>query len=575
MSVRTTSKAFAAAILLLVLGGLACNNRPQANQLQTSATSGPSSQAQSVQLAQGTPKATAPPLPSPPVTVRDLDTIAKEVVVDVGAVQATHTRGKTGPVFVFEEFHTSRVGQLRIAVMLLRLHEKYGLKTIGLEGTVQSPRPLDATWFHNAGGKDAQDAREDVAVRMLAEGEISSPEFMALVFPAIEVHGIEVSEEVSVEQPQGNPLSFYLVSIAEKLADPADLKKVETSLRDAKELEAAGKKEEAKKKNKEAFEYLLTAHPWVRERYQRLTDASSPTSLETMKQLVADIKAKGAELRLTIPDRIQQQLEKHQRFSELRDSASVTMARRVGELARTATGGPVAMVIGAAHSDHVTRLLHESDVSYALIRPDPINPDYGQMSIEQFGRKHKQQWARTSEGTLGKLLNGRFKPPVFITTATAKSAADANLACMLIARAARSGKNVPGDVRGQLTDLPGLDIDWQSFERDGNDVIFCMRLTGTDGAQKEVWARVGAVSSPQRARTIEEKLRQAIADLGGSGGKIPPRDPPGSSAAAKDEGPGDGKRNGIVISRIGPSTLAMYADSKADVVRVGGISKSE
>ena len=51
--------------------------------------------------------------------------IANDIVKDVGSVGEIYSNGKQGFVFVFEEYHTSRVGRLQIAVMLTRLHEKY------------------------------------------------------------------------------------------------------------------------------------------------------------------------------------------------------------------------------------------------------------------------------------------------------------------------------------------------------------------------------------------------------------------------------------------------------------------
>jgi hypothetical protein len=76
-------------------------------------------------------------------------------------VQKAVSAGQAGPIFIFEEFHTSRIGQLQIAVMLLRLHDKYGLKKIGLEGAINSGRPLDAAWFHKMGGQQSTQQRED------------------------------------------------------------------------------------------------------------------------------------------------------------------------------------------------------------------------------------------------------------------------------------------------------------------------------------------------------------------------------------------------------------------------------
>jgi hypothetical protein len=52
----------------------------------------------------------------------DISLIAKKIAEEVGSVKNINLKGTKGPIFVFEEFHTSRVGQLQIAIMLLRLH---------------------------------------------------------------------------------------------------------------------------------------------------------------------------------------------------------------------------------------------------------------------------------------------------------------------------------------------------------------------------------------------------------------------------------------------------------------------
>jgi hypothetical protein len=547
MSARVIRSALAAGAVFLACFCLACNRRSA-----------------------GEPQADKPQADNA------LEILAKEVAQEVGSVQATDARGTAGPVIVFEEFHTSRVGQLQIAIMLLRLHERHGLKIIGLEGTLKADRPLDATWFHNAGGKDARDAREDTAVRMLGEGEISSPEFMALLFPGIEVYGIEVPAEAKVGSPEGNPLVVYLVSIAEKLVTQADLRKTNELLREANVLEQDKKVEAARKKRDEAFDHLLTAHPWLRDHHTPSAKAATPTSLAVLRRQAEEIKAKAGELGLNIPDKTRQQFDQYLAFLAARDHASDTMVGHVTTLAKSSGGKPLAMVIGAAHTERVTQLLREANISFALVRPDPLHPEYGQMPFAQFERKHHLQWARTSPGTLGRLLNvpekGKHKPPAIIETAPGKAYVNATFASIRIARAARAGTRVE-DLRPQLTDLPELRIDWQSFERDGGDVLFRMWLKGTDDrTEKEVWARVGAVNSPHQARSLEEKLKQQIADLGGNRGKLPPRDPPNNTKPVKDEGPGDGKRGEVVVARTGPSELAVFAESKAVLNDVGRLS---
>jgi len=134
----------------------------------------------------------------------DPASVARGVAQEVGLVGKAVV-GPRGPVYVFEEFHTSRVGQLQIAIMFLRLYDRHGLRVLGQEGVLQRPEPLNATWFHKMGGHAAGRTREDVAVRMLAEGEIRAGEFMALLFPDFRVFGTEDQDYNVQLKEQVNP----------------------------------------------------------------------------------------------------------------------------------------------------------------------------------------------------------------------------------------------------------------------------------------------------------------------------------------------------------------------------------
>src|SRR5271157_3237553 len=208
---------------------------------------------------------------SPPARKVSATPIAQEISTGVGVIQKTSDAGTKGPMFVFEEVHTSRVGQLQIAIMLLRLHDKYGLKKLGLEGGIWSGRPLDSKWYHNLDGGGARSEKEDVAVRLVAEGEISSSELMAMLFPDVEVYGVEDAAQYGQAPTKGSPEFEYLLAISEKSLSNSDLSKVAALLK--------------QKKNKQAFEYMLTADPWVKEQYDSLRTSSNVSSEQLVDRL--------------------------------------------------------------------------------------------------------------------------------------------------------------------------------------------------------------------------------------------------------------------------------------------------
>ncbi len=168
---------------------------------------------------------------------------------------------------------------------------------------------------------------------------------------------------------------------------------------------------------------------------------------------------------------------------------------------------------------------------------------------------------------------------------SARSYASMQLASIIIAEAARGGKKIPDNVWGSLTKLPGITINKGSFVVDGHGVVYSAILLTPDGGSKEVWARVATVSNKGEARSLEQKLRQSIADLergagpaaaAGGSNMPPPRDPPSEDTpAAKDEGPGDYEKDGAegkrIVERINDEVVAVYGENKDMVTKMGKI----
>ena len=488
--------------------------------------------------------------------------IAKEIVVDVGTIGETYTAGKRGPVFVFEENHTARAGQLQIAVMMLRLHDHFGLKEIALEGMIQRPRPLDGSWFHQAGGATAGSHREDVAVRMLSEGEISAAEFMTLLYPDIKVYGTEISRlyDVKLDSLTTNPLVGYLYYIAAKDLTQAEIRKVNR-------LADQGKVDEAR-------ELIFNSDPWVKRHYEAIIDTSGVVSIEALIGRIHDIQRKARSENVSIDPVVKAEMDNLLQFYEAAGKRSDVLVEYASTMNTVAANEPVAVNIGAAHTERVLHLLKEKGISYVQITPRAFTPRPGVSTIGAYKRKTDGQWARISPGTLGHLLNTPRKPKPVIEDPGAKSYANMNFAAILLAAIARDEENLESEeVWRQIATLPELRVDRESVTQDGYDVIFRAWLKNTQGREKEVWARVGSLDTPVQARSIEDKLKQAIRDLdGGFNDIIPPTPPPPNSQPVDNEGPGDGKRNGQVINRLNPKTVAVFGNDQKTVLQVGQIS---
>lgn len=493
---------------------------------------------------------------------------AQTVSAGVGVVKKSSNEGTRGPVYVFEEVHTSRIGQLQIATMLLRLHDKYGLKNIGLEGGIWSGHALKADWYRNLGGAATKDEAEDVAVQLVAQGEFSSSELMAMLFPDIHVFGLEDALQYQESTKfKGSPELGYLLAISEKSISEGDMIKVETLLKE--------------KNTEKALDLMLNADPWVKAQYDSLK-ASSTLSSEQMANRLRGIQDKARRVGASVSPQVAQDLASELHFFTTASARSDTMVKNTIQVADDHGGFPAAMIVGAAHADRVVSLLTQKGVSFALIRPIDLDSKEASMTTAEYERKVEGKWARNRPGTLGHVLNSQRKPPPVVERVTGQSYASMQYASLILARRARSGGSFPGDVLLQLAALPGFRIDKQSLEKDGNDVIFHAWLMQDDGREKQVWARVGTVPFTG-TQTLEQKLKNAIQTLkgGGGGGKD------GGGGVHKThsddeelpEGPdsrlaNDIEHDGTTITRVGIDALAVFGSSREEVRKIGEISTS-
>ncbi|MBM9519868.1 hypothetical protein JWG39_08565 [Desulforhopalus vacuolatus] len=430
----------------------------------------------------------------------DIESVAKEIAEGVGNVGNIYSDGEKGQVFVFGEYHTSQIGRLQTAVMLDRLYRKHNVKIIGLEGAMQTAQPISGDWFHNAGGDAAKTRREEVAVMMLSDGEINSAELMELVYSNVEVYGIELPDEYGVTlDVERSPRIMYLIAIAEKYSfSQAQIKEINDLI--------------GQEKITETFELMLNADPWTKKYYAAINDGSYTSTRELVEQ-IDEIKERAHELNVQIDTKVAEEMEETRKFFDVASQRSRTMVDYVAEnLIAKASGNPVAMIIGAAHTKEVLEELKTNNLSYAQITPIDLNPEYGSLTMEQFELKNQGKWAQTDLGSLGVLLNSDRNPPPMIETASGKSYASACLASMLLADLVYSGGSInplPDELREQLLSLPELRVDVDSITTDGYDVIFRMWVKNTKNKEVEIWGRVGTTeneANETEGKTLENKL---------------------------------------------------------------------
>lgn len=422
------------------------------------------------------------------------------VAKDVGKVVAAGEGRKPLSVVVFEEMHTSRVGQMEIALMLLRLQKQYRLQLISLEGAMASKGSLPVEWFVNSSDSaETKRARHAVALHMLRDGEIGGVEFIALIRPQVQVRGNELESEYAVNPPKLNPAVSLLLRIAQHLLTASQIQQVN-------ELVKAKKIEEARK-------ILFTSHPWLKERFEKLSSETAISS-EELVTVIEDIRAKSVELGIQIESEAESQLNQMAHFFCVASRRSKTMIEQTLAMVNQPGTALVAFNTGAAHTPKVVELLKAAGASYVVISPLALatGSKAGDLTTEAYRRKH--EFGSVDEaGLLGAILDGRKKLPTVLAKRWYQSKSEAFVAARILADAAtRGGVPLKDDVKEQLRHLSSIKIDLDSIRviNRGNQKRVVFQLTArTDDTDptKTITVAVGAwnenlVKEPR----IEEEL---------------------------------------------------------------------
>ena len=480
------------------------------------------------------------------------------IIKDTGKIIDEKQISEDPPVFIFEEYHTSNIAQLEIAVMLIRLRNQYGLDTIGLEGFIQRKQPLNANWFHNIQGKysNLSEIKENTALKLLEIGEISASEFMALMFNDINVVGIEKAEEYNIEPSGGGGITIaqYLYAIAEK----------KLSIREEKAFNKIIKQGELEK----ILKYLENSDQWVKNRFSYLRSSPEKNSIEKTLKEINKIILESDRLKIEIPSNLRTEIKKEITFLETALIRDKTMSEYI--LNMNSKNKPIAMIIGGGHSKGVTEILKNKKKNYYLIRPLHFYPGENSLSSEEYERKIKKEWGVINGvGNIGKLLNNNRKPSPMIEQPTAKSYASALIAGEIIADARNRGLSIPNDIIDDLKKLPEFKIEENSFEIDYNDVIYSAFITTVDGNKNKIWFRAGTIpkqsdevenrSDTNSRLTVEEKIMEKITSY--SEGKEPPEKPTSQK-----------KSESKILAIIGKNKGVIAAKNKSSIINMSRIS---
>ncbi|MCC7188903.1 MAG: hypothetical protein IT312_09190 [Anaerolineales bacterium] len=453
------------------------------------------------------PVPTSPPAPTspPPTPSVSVKAIAEEIAAGVGSVKQVN-EGSPEIVIVFEETHNSPAGQTEIATMMNRLYENYGMKEIALEGYFTESGNLDTSWFPEFSpfvAKEPIREREDVIVQLLQDGEISSSEMMALTYKDVIVTGVEISSEYDFElsdDASSAPI-LYLYQIAAPGLTNEEINKTNELFQADKILEAV--------------EFVISTDEWTSEEYALMNDETRIISAEEWLKILDEIEARA--VNADVSD-YKQGMDNLRQFYETASQRSRTMVSNTLEISKNSPNVPVAMVIGAAHTELVANLFTNQGISFAVIRGNALDSgsENGDLSNNAYDRKI-QNMSVDLPGSLGALLDGRKKPQPVVNEVWFQGKAQIFLLTDILARAAASGKTPPfDDVLNNLPELKGVTLDKSSIAIKDDDVVFSVTALDNSGNEVTVWVRA-RTDGEAVEKLLEGRLQEALEEVQSKG----------------------------------------------------------
>lgn len=488
---------------------------------------------------------TSPPPPTASVTV---EAIAEEIAAGIGTVKQVSVGSPDEIIIIFEENHLSPAGQIEIATMMNRLYKNYGMRQVALEGYFKESGKLDASWFQKLppfAAKEPIREREDVIVQLLQDGEISSSEMMALTYNDMVVTGIEIPAEYNnVEYPDDDSapiLYLYFIAYSGMTNDEMDK---------ANELINAGK-------SLEAVEFVVNKDEWTSKEYALITDNTKIISADEWLKILDEIEAKANDPLFVMQSKVdfsayKPGMDNLRKFWETASQRSRTMVDNTLEISGMSPNVPVAMVIGAAHTELVAKLFTEEGISFAVIRGSALEKGLrnGDLSNAAYDRKNKKI-SVDPPGSLGALLDGRKKPQPVVDEVWFQSKAQIFLLTDILAGAAASGKTPPfDDVLSNLPELTGVTLDKSSIVIKDGDVIFSVNALDNNGNEITVWVRT-RTDKEAAEKLLEDRLQEALMQV------------QSESEPSNDEEKAPSKLELIVISS---QTIAEFSTDKALIV---------
>jgi len=423
---------------------------------------------------------------------------AGQVATGYGTVVAVH-EGRGTPVVVFQEMHSSILQQAQIAAMLNRLYERFGLRAMGLEGACQGEFSVPANIRGTYKPSTPLGEREDAAVQLLANGEISGPELLAVVYPDVNVEPIEKPElypqDIALED--SNKLVVYLAVIA--LSYMPEQEQVRL---------LALAPEERVPALLDAIDGNPSTHQLLDARSNRACcDASSLDEIVTL----------AVERGVATRQDVEADLAEQRRFDAAACTRGKYMATQmisiVAPKATKAGEAVVAIASGAAHSE-IPEELAKAERPYVVIRPAAyeLDDDPSLLSYVDMERKDEELPVVHSD-VLREALEGDRKYPPVIDHLWPRAELDVHMLTSRIAHEVADG-GVPPFTEEALAGLPLTcsRVVPDSLFVDKGEVVFAIDTLNENGAPVTIWVRA-VVDQTAVEQALDQRLDQLIEDL--------------------------------------------------------------
>src|ERR1051325_1533560 len=440
---------------------------------------------------------------APPSAIKSFAETLAEISSGAGQISELKEGTNERRICVFEEKHDSVVGQLEIALMLIRMHERLGLRHLAVEGLLKGQEFPPTKWFRDMGGAEDEALRREIALGLFRSGEITAVELIALIFPDVVLHAADDPTAYAVELSEraGMAGMLYLYRIGLKSARPEHYPNLQHL--------------DQQKDFSELIEYVTTLDPWVKEQHEQLMRSGSVTPIEQSLGRLEEIEERAKTVGAELNPAEQNAMAEAQTFFRAAEQRSVMMARTALSLDRSI---PLdAINAGAAHTQSITRVLQEAKATYAVISPLTLiqKQTASDLSQEAFDRKRKQLSVTSTGEGLGSLLDGRKKPSTIIGTYWLTSLAQFRFATAIIVMAANDAGFPSARLKRKLEALDHLRIKWGEVKVNGGDVLFAASVRGQHG-WTDLWARGGLlpnIPARPRERTLEELLWETLNEV--------------------------------------------------------------